>query len=126
MRHVNDAVPSVEEFLRILWNALYQHLEMQVGSSRSPCISNLRDLLPSLNQIAFLDEGFGRMGIARDQSIAVVDFDNVPILTLVLLRHDDPSCSSKNGGAWACRKIQPRMQCGPTGDGVNSPAEDRP
>ena len=90
--------PSAQELLRILENTLHQHLKVQMGTCGTPGVANLRNLLPTAHDITLLDQDTRRMGIARHQLIAMVDFDHIAIVGVIFLSYHDTASSSQNRG----------------------------
>src|SRR4051794_6408899 len=73
-----------EEFMRVLLNPLYQHLEMQMRTGRTASRSDVGNMLAALDDVADLHQQAGSMGVACDNIIAMVDLEHVAVLMMVL------------------------------------------
>ena len=67
----------------ILRHAIEPNLEMQVWTGRTARRAHRRHPLPAHDEVAFADIHLGRVGVTRNQSVAVVDRDDLTILGLL-------------------------------------------
>lgn len=84
-------VATGEKLRRVLRYAVDQHLEVQVRAGRPARGADLGDDLRALDQITRFHEHPCVVHIPRDQAVAVIDFDEVAVLWVVLARKHQPT-----------------------------------
>ena len=65
--------------MRVLVSAIDQHLKMKIRTGRAASAAHLANFLPAFNQIAFFNKCSGRMGIARDKVVTVIDLQHITV-----------------------------------------------
>ena len=83
-----DQFGGLQEARGILRHAVQPDLEVQVRAGRAAGRADRRDALAAHHEVAFVHEHLRRVGVTRNQPVAVVDLDHFTILR-VPARGDD-------------------------------------